>query len=78
MTRLLSDDIYRYVQCEDVVADVRALLLLGQSPSGTGPLSVTIAQEGSSNLMKLRGLGKHIWKGIDAQEYINTLREEWE
>jgi hypothetical protein len=24
------------------------------------------------------GLGKEIWEGIDAQEYVNQLRDEWE
>lgn len=30
------------------------------------------------NLMELRGLGKEIWEGVDAQEYVNQLREEWD
>lgn len=29
-------------------------------------------------LMKLRGLGKEIWAGVDADEYVRQLREEWE
>ena len=28
-------------------------------------------------LTELRGLGKEIWEGIDAQEYVNQLRDEW-
>jgi hypothetical protein len=28
-------------------------------------------------LSELRGLGKEIWEGIDAQEYVNRLRSEW-
>jgi hypothetical protein len=28
-------------------------------------------------LSELRGLGKEIWSGIDAQEYVNRLRDEW-
>ena len=30
------------------------------------------------NLMELHGLGKEIWEGIDAQNYVNQLREEWD
>lgn len=26
----------------------------------------------------LRGLGKEIWQGIDAQEYVNQERNSWE
>ena len=29
-------------------------------------------------LSELRGLGKEIWEGIDAQEYVNKLRDEWD
>jgi hypothetical protein len=29
---------------------------------------------GKCKLTDLKGLGKHIWKGIDAQEYVNELR----
>ena len=30
------------------------------------------------HLSELRGLGKEIWDGIDAQEYVNQLRSEWD
>ena len=30
------------------------------------------------SIMKLHGLGAEIWEGIDAQEYVNELRNEWE
>ena len=30
------------------------------------------------SLMELHGLGKEIWEGVDAQEYVNRLREEWD
>ncbi len=30
------------------------------------------------SLLELEGLGKEIWEGIDAQEYVNKLRNEWE
>lgn len=26
----------------------------------------------------LKGLGKGLWKGEDAQEYVNKIRDEWE
>lgn len=29
------------------------------------------------DIMELHGLGADIWKDIDAQEYVNNLREEW-
>ena len=30
------------------------------------------------SLMELHGLGKELWEGIDAQEYVNELRGEWD
>ena len=30
------------------------------------------------HLSELRGRGKEIWEGIDAQEYVNQLRSEWD
>ncbi len=29
-------------------------------------------------LSELRGLGKEIWQGIDAQDYVNQMRDEWD
>jgi hypothetical protein len=29
-------------------------------------------------LSELRGLGKEIWEGMDAQEYVIPLRIEWD
>jgi hypothetical protein len=29
-------------------------------------------------LSELRGLGKEIWEGVDAQAYINQMRDEWD
>lgn len=30
------------------------------------------------SIMELHGLGKEIWDGIDAQEYVGKLRKEWD
>ncbi|MGA2217791.1 MAG: hypothetical protein ABSG51_06885 [Terracidiphilus sp.] len=41
-------------------------------------LTVRISQnnpaEKQSSIMELRGLGKEIWEGIDAQEYVRNER----
>jgi hypothetical protein len=29
-------------------------------------------------LTELRGLGKEIWAGIDAQDYVDQMRDEWD
>ena len=30
------------------------------------------------SLLELEGLGAEIWEGIDAQEYVDELRKEWD
>jgi hypothetical protein len=30
------------------------------------------------SLLELEGLGAEVWKGINADEYVNELRNEWE
>ena len=30
------------------------------------------------SLMELHGLGAEIWEGIEAQEYVDELRREWD
>jgi hypothetical protein len=32
----------------------------------------------SRHLSELRGLGHEIWQGIDAQQYVDELRNEWD
>lgn len=40
-------------------------------------MDVTSA-EPTRHLSELRGLGKTIWQDIDAQEYVDNLRDEWD
>lgn len=30
------------------------------------------------NILDFEGVGTHLYDGTDAQDYINTLREEWD
>jgi hypothetical protein len=36
------------------------------------------AQPKRHSILELAGLGKDIWEGIDAQEYVDQLRSEWD
>ncbi len=38
---------------------------------------VTLTPKPRRSIMELRGFGKEIWKGIDAQEYVNWERGKW-
>ncbi|MCK6554062.1 hypothetical protein L6Q96_05690 [Candidatus Binatia bacterium] len=52
-------------------------------PPGPAEVLVVISPLASRSEQPLRwrdlkGLGKEIWKGVDAQEYVSRLRDEWE
>jgi hypothetical protein len=34
--------------------------------------------EPKHSIMELHGLGAEIWQGINAQEYIDEMRDEWD
>jgi hypothetical protein len=43
-------------------------VLSSQVRAGSGP---------RRDIMELAGLGKEIWEGIDAQDYVNQERDSW-
>jgi len=40
--------------------------------------STVTGEKPKHSIMELYGLGKELWEGVDAQEYVNRLRDEWE
>ncbi len=38
---------------------------------------VTLTPKPKRSILELEGLGKEIWNGIDAQEYVNQERNSW-
>jgi len=53
------------------------LLLLLQELAALIRQQITIKEEPLHSFLELEGLGKEIWRDIDAQEYINQERESW-
>ncbi len=48
-------------------------------------LLVLIAQDAAEpiatptrSIMELEGLGAELWQGVDAQKYVDMLRDEWD
>ncbi|MGB5686329.1 MAG: hypothetical protein WBM35_10975 [Candidatus Electrothrix sp.] len=37
----------------------------------------TDVKEKKRSLLELEGLGAEIWEGVDAQQYVDDLRNEW-
>ena len=33
--------------------------------------------DGATSILELQGLGKGLWRGIDAQEYVDGERDSW-
>jgi hypothetical protein len=51
----------------------RALLDVLQSELGNGD-----DDRARHSILELHGLGKEIWQGMNPNEYVNKLRDEWE
>jgi hypothetical protein len=52
-------------------ARLQLLALIAQGLAGT-------EYRGQRRITELQGLGKEIWAGMDAQEYVDQLRNEWD
>ena len=78
--RRLFEENYGRVQMQELLSDAKQLLKMDQNHNGTGTTSFFIAKlhNGGDSLLRLKGLGKYLWRKIDAQDYINQLRHEWD
>lgn len=69
---LLDERAYRHVASPTVRL---MFTLLSAVPSHE--ISANYAQGGRS-LLELHGLGREIWQGVDAVDYVRKLRDEWD
>lgn len=70
------EDIYnQYVKGLSVSERLELLALVAKDLATQAEPS---AKSQPRNIMELHGLGKEIWQGIDAQDYVNQIRQEWE
>jgi len=53
----------------------RALETLAEKEARTVPTTAT--PETRTSILQLQGLGKEIWRGIDAQKYVDGERASW-
>ncbi|MGB7210977.1 MAG: hypothetical protein WBD27_20150 [Pyrinomonadaceae bacterium] len=54
------------------------LELLAEMAKGLANGVEVSEQPKKRSIMELHGLGAEIWEGIDPDEYVNQLRNEWE
>jgi hypothetical protein len=64
----------RYIKSLPPAERLQLLAMLAQGLAS----EVVTADQYKRNILELHGLGREIWEGVDAQEYVNQLREEWE
>lgn len=65
---------YDHLVSQELVQEV-VRLLRADRPGTSLVLSLEI--ESGPSLMDLEGLGREIWAGEDAQDYVSRLRSEW-
>jgi hypothetical protein len=41
-------------------------------------LTQAVEEANTQSILELRGLGKELWKGIDATAHVNTERRSWD
>jgi hypothetical protein len=64
----------RHIKTLSIEERIQLIAITAQDLTGTAPQERAVKH----NVMELHGLGAEIWKGIDAQDYVNTQREEWD
>ena len=67
---------------EEVLNHARQLspdeqLLLLEKLAALVRQQITIKEEPLHSFLELEGLGQEIWKGVEAQEYVNQERDSW-
>ena len=64
--------------------NVEALIEAAQrlTPEEREKLQQALARTGvrdrKHRITEIRGLGKDLWKGVDAQDYVNAERDSWD
>ncbi len=78
MSVITVEELYeQHVKPLSTVEKLRLLSMITQQLVAE-PTLVEIVDKPKHSIMDLHGLGAEIWQGIDAQEYVNQLREEWD
>jgi hypothetical protein len=57
---------------------LRLIAMLARDLAVSSAQPVAGEQPPKHSVLELEGLGAEIWDGIDAQEYVDRLRQEWD
>jgi hypothetical protein len=70
------EEIYAsYIRSLPINERLRLMALMAQDLAAQ---SATRASKPLRSILELRGLGKQLWAGVDAQAYVDSLRREWD
>jgi len=75
MATISVEDIYEHhIRALSASEQLRLVELIA------GKLAAEAMREGQRqrSLLELEGLGADLWQGIDAQHYVDELRQEWD
>jgi hypothetical protein len=76
MSTLSVEKLYhRYIES---IPDAEQLQLIAVISQHLSKNAVERKNTKTRSLLELEGLGAEIWQGVDAQEYVDELRDEWE
>ena len=75
MTTLRAEEIYeQHIKLLPEAEQLRLVALIAHQLAATA----TQTPQPQRSLRELEGLGADLWKGIDAQQYVDELRKEWD
>jgi hypothetical protein len=76
MSAMKAEDIYkRHIKTLSIEERMHIVEMIGRDVAK----EAQEALHGSKrSVMELHGLGKDIWTGVDVQNYINELRNDWD
>lgn len=78
MSTITVEQLYeQYVKPMSTAEQLRLVSMITQQLVQESLPTKTI-KESKHSIMALHGLGAEIWQGIDAQKYVDALRQEWD
>jgi len=70
---------YQYVVVEQAVSDVARLLVThAEDELVVSDWYRRVRPGPRRSILELEGLGAEIWAGVDAKQYVDELRDEWD
>ena len=72
-------DLYdHHVRTLSAEEQLELVALIAQKMASAAHAAVAAAAPAKRSLLELEGLGSDLWQGVDAQSYVNGLRDEWD